>query len=309
TTWQQQALRGGSEAHRADADLDAVMALFRAAEQFVDRTAHSSPAAFVEYLSAQDFPADSLAERGQGTDAVAVPPAAGAAGGQWDVVAVVGVQEDVWPDLRIRDTLLGAAELADLATGRHVPGEDEAARMARARKDVADGELRAFVSACARARQQLYVTAVLDEDERPSVFLDLLNPDGGHETEVVSPPLNLRGLVGQLRSAVRPVLVTDSPEPTEVAEASEAAAVLSYLARNGVSEADPASWGVRTGPTSSGPLLADRLKPTLSPSAVEQIITCPLRWVLTRHGGQPPLSDAQQFGILIHEIAAAHPHG
>src|SRR5699024_2097341 len=149
--WQHQALAAGPGADRADADLDAVLALFRAAEQFVDRTAYSAPAAFVEHLLAQDFPADTLAARGQSADAVAVHTPAGAAGGQWDVVAVVGVQEDVWPDLRIRDTLLGAAALADVVTAREVAEPDEAARMRQARRDVADGELRAFVSACSRA--------------------------------------------------------------------------------------------------------------------------------------------------------------
>ncbi|MGC0249602.1 PD-(D/E)XK nuclease family protein [Pseudactinotalea sp. Z1748] len=315
--WQQQALSGGVGADRADADLDAVLALFRAAEQFMDRTAYSSPGAFVEHLMAQDFPADTLAARGHQAEAVAVHTAAGAAGGQWEVVAVVGVQEDVWPDLRIRDTLLGSADLADLAAARDVRGEDEATRMRRARRDVADGELRAFISACSRARRLLYVTAILDEDERPSMFLDLLTPGTDHETTAVPPPLDLRGLVGQLRAALRPVLAGTSgvgsekpaPTPAEVAQASEAAAVLSYLAERGVAEADPSRWGALFAPTTEAPLLAQDQVPTIGPSAVEQITTCPLRWVLTRNGGEPGVSDAQQLGNLIHEIAAAHPDG
>src|SRR5690625_6192049 len=64
--------------------------------------------------------------------------------------------------------------------------------MRHARREVADGELRAFVSACSRARRLLYVTAVLDDDERPSVFLDLLNPGAEHHLATVPPPLDLR---------------------------------------------------------------------------------------------------------------------
>lgn len=309
-TWQQRALDGGPGADRADADLDAVLALFRAAEQFVDRTPHSAPGAFVEHLANQDFPADTLAARGQAGEAVTIDTAAGAAGGQWEVVAVVGVQEDVWPDLRIRDTVLGAADLADVATARDVAGEDEGAAMRRARREVADGELRAFVSACSRARQALYVTAVLNDDERPSVFLDLLDPHRRSDVDAVAPPLDLRGLVGQLRAALRPVLQPEGvATPQQVAEASEAAAVLSHLAARGVPGADPQHWGVLHGPTSDDQLLTADQVPTISPSAVEQITTCPLRWVLTRHGGQQGTSDAQQLGILIHEIAAEHPRG
>jgi len=311
-TWQRRALAGGTGADRADADLDAVLALFRAAEQFVDRTAHASPAAFVEHLAAQDFPADTLAARGVVEDAVAVHTAAGAAGREWDVVAVVGVQEDVWPDLRIRDTLLGAADLADIAAARDLPAGDESHRMRHARREVADGELRAFVSACSRARRLLYVTAVLDDDERPSVFLDLLNPGAEHHLATVPPPLDLRGLVGQLRAALRPVLAAErvpSAAPEEVALASEAAAILAFLADHGVDGADPQEWGGLHAPTSSAQLVPPAQVPTIGPSAVEQIITCPLRWVLTRHGGQDGTSAAQQLGNLIHEIAAQHPHG
>ena len=40
---------------------------------------------------------------------------------EWDVVVVAGVQEEVWPDLRLRGSLLGADELAD-AAGAGRPG-------------------------------------------------------------------------------------------------------------------------------------------------------------------------------------------
>src|SRR5699024_6046816 len=47
----------------------------------------------------------------------------------------------------------------------------------------------------------------------------------------------------------------------------------------------------------------------VSPSTMELVATCPLRWMLTRSGGQPADSAAQSLGNLIHEIAAGHPHG
>lgn len=315
-TWQRQALAGGAGADRADTDLDAVMALFRAAEQFTDRATLASPAGFLGHLEAQDFPADTLAEQGRLGEAVAVHTPAGAAGGEWDVVVVAGVQEEVWPDLRIRDSLLGAAELADIATARHVATSRgqagaELDRFRRARREVYEGELRAFVSACSRAREQVLVTAVLNTDARPSMFFETLLPEA-EETPIVTQvphPLDLRGLVGRLRAQVRPVLLGRQVEAEELALASEAAALLSHLAAREVTGADPQEWSALLTPTSSEPLAGAEEPVPVSPSTMELVSTCPLRWMLTRSGGQRADSTAQSLGNLIHEIAAAHPHG
>jgi len=116
-TWRTLALVGGPAGDRADRDLDAVLSLFAAAEAFADRLPLSGPAAFVDWVRAQDLPADSLAPRGA-TTGVAVLTPAGAAGRQWAEVVVVGVQDGVWPDLRLRDSLLGAQELVDIVADR-----------------------------------------------------------------------------------------------------------------------------------------------------------------------------------------------
>ncbi|WP_146928072.1 ATP-dependent helicase, partial [Cellulomonas xylanilytica] len=118
--WRRSALAGGAAGERADRDLDAVLALFRAAETFVDRMPRSAPAAFVDWLQAQDLPSDSLAARARRASVQVLTPA-GAAGREWDLVVVAGVQEGAWPDLRLRDSLLGAQALVDLVAGRATP--------------------------------------------------------------------------------------------------------------------------------------------------------------------------------------------
>ncbi len=220
-TWRRSALAGGAAGARADRDLDAVLALFTAAEQFVDRLPQAPPAAFVDHLEAQALPADTLAARGDPGDAVAVLTAAGAAGLEWDVVVVAGVQEGVWPDLRLRDSMLGAAHLVEVLAGR--AGDRES--VAQARQAVLDDELRSFAVAASRATTRLVVTAVRDADHQASALVDLVVPatgDGPDPRLRTAPAaLDLRALVARLRAAV------------EADPASPAAGLLAHLAARG----------------------------------------------------------------------------
>ncbi|MFC7406417.1 PD-(D/E)XK nuclease family protein [Georgenia alba] len=301
--WRERALAGGPGAERADADLDAVMALFRAAEQYTDRTVGGGPAGFLEHLRAQDLPADTLAAHGVRGETVQVLTPAGAAGEEWQVVAVAGLQEDLWPDLRLRDSTLGAGALADLEAGRAVPGGADRRAYQAGRRAVLDDELRMLAVAVSRARRRLLVTAVLDEDTRPSTFFDLLAPDRDpSRVEDVPPALDLRGLVAELRAALE-----NPSTPHERRE--DAAALLAHLADQGVAGADPATWAGLAEDSTVQPLRAAGEQVPVSPSGVEQATTCGLRWALEQAGGRTPPSQDQAVGNLVHEIAAEHPHG
>src|SRR5690606_11368771 len=69
--WRRQAISGGPGGARAVRDLDAVLALFTAAEQFTDRFPQAPVAAFGDHLESQDLPADSLAAQADAGDRVA----------------------------------------------------------------------------------------------------------------------------------------------------------------------------------------------------------------------------------------------
>lgn len=342
--WRSAALDGGPAGARADRDLDAVLALFRAAETFVDRMPGAPVAAFVEYLASQDLPADSLAARASGTDSVAALTPAGAAGGEWDVVVVAGVQDGVWPDLRLRDSLLGSQALVELLAGR---SDDARGVGPQARAQVLADELRAFVVATSRASRRLVVTAVEDSEDAPSVFCDLVvppsgptdgpgdddrdtgpggpTPDGpppggpvaGSRRRVqVGAPLDLRGVV----AAARAVLVADAAasgpapgpdaasSPTSL-EAGAAATLLADLVALGVPEARPETWYGVAGVSSTAPLRADDETVTVSPSKVETVTTCALRWTLEAAGGTAPDAAHQNLGTLVHSIAETAPSG
>ncbi len=309
--WRAAALAGGVTGLRADRDLDAMLALFKAAERHAERMPHAGPEGFLEHLAAQDLTEDTLAARATGADAVTLCTAASAAGGQWELVAVTGVQDGAWPDLRLRDSLLGAQGLVDAVAGRLAArGTD----LREARRAVLDDELRSFALAVSRARTRLVVTAVQDEEDRPSGFLDLVAPpadDGDVESRRRDPelPLDLRGLVAQLRREALAPELEDAPSTEARSRADRAARHLARLAAAGVPGADPATWAGLAPVSTEAPLYGPQQRATLSPSRVESLSRCSLRWALESAGGTGTSSFASELGTLVHEIADAHPSG
>ncbi len=302
--WVAQSERGGPGAVQADRDLDAAVGLFDAAAAHVDRLPGASLEGFVEYLELQEISQDSapLTEPG---DAVAIVSAHAAAGREWDVVAVAGVQEGIWPNLRPRGTLLGVEELVDLVGGVAEPGE----QLSRAAPILAE-ERRLLLLACSRARFSLLVTAVEsvsgDRDLVPSRFLAELDPDAqpGEPGRVPAPVDPGRALVAQaLIAELRGVVCDDEAEPHR---RERAAGQLARLARAGVPGAHPDEWYGLVDPSSELALWDSGDGPVaLSPSTVELLSTCPLRWALERHGGSDGDNPHAVKGNLVHTLVQA----
>ena len=197
--WARRAGEGGPGAAPADRDLDAVTALFDTVARFVDRLPAAGPAVFLDHLLGQEIPGDTLAPRAPEGETVAVLTAHAAKGLEWDVVAVVGVQEGVWPDLRLRGSLLGSESLVDLVAGRDPSPVVTVSHL------LAE-ERRLFYVAATRCRRRLLVTAVSNEEAHPSRFLDELVPwsGPGEERPITRVPrgLDLAAVVAELRSIV-----------------------------------------------------------------------------------------------------------
>jgi superfamily I DNA/RNA helicase/RecB family exonuclease len=295
-------LRGGVAARMSHRDLDAVVALFDAAARAEDQQEHTSAEAFLHTLRAQQIPADTLAEQGVRDDAVRLLTAHRAKGLEWPLVVVAHVQEDAWPDLRRRATLLRADRIG--VGGVLVPPTTS-------RELLAD-ERRLFYVACTRARRRLVVTAVAstdDDGEQPSRFLAELYPDdAGHRVTHVdgrpARPLSLGGLVAELR---RTAADERSPEPLR-----EAAAVrLARLTREHragsvrVPGADPATWwGTHAWSAGDQPLRPLDEPVVVSASALTSLTTCPAQWFLNREAGaERATTQAQGFGNVVHALA------
>lgn len=286
--WRERALAGGPLGERADEDLDAVLALFELAENYELRVSGAGIKEFVASVRAEALPADNLAEAGIREPAVAALTVAQAAGREWELVVIAGLQDGEWPNTRIRDSVLGAAELADLQLGRL--GLD-------ARSEVIGDEWRLLAAAISRAKSKVIATAVAAEDSRPSAFFTLLAElaGGDSEPELTARRLDLRGMVAELRVAA------------EDAGSDTAAKLLALLAGIGLPGAAPSSWAGVEEPSSSIGMFDGTVY--VSPSKVESATRCGLRWALEANGGSKPSKIEQNLGNLIHEIAAEMPHG
>ncbi|MFP5068603.1 ATP-dependent helicase [Pseudonocardia nantongensis] len=304
--WSEASARGGPGGAAADRDLDAVLALFDAAARYTDRLPGADVGGFLEYLTDQQLPGETLAPQAPRGGAVELLTAHGARGREWRVVAVPGVQEGAWPDVRLRGSLLGHEQLVDLVAGVAEPGS----AVSRTAPLLAE-ERRLFYVACTRARETLLVSAVQAEDEQPSRFLDELDPrpaDAAEARPVHKPERSLvmAELVGELR---RVVTAPDGGDPVRVARRERAATQLARLAADGVPGAHPDDWYGLPEVSDTAPLRADGELVPISPSDVETIAGCPLRWVLTRHGGDETGALSAVTGTLVHALVQARASG
>src|SRR5699024_5850382 len=309
---------------------------------YVDRLHGFRPAGFVDYVRDRELPTETRPRPGRGPDAVEVLSAHSAVGREWDVVAVAGVQEGTWPNLRPRGTLLGAEDMVDVMDGLgRVPGGRTAV--------LAADERRLFLVACTRARRRLLITAVDDAahgEQVPSRMLEGLRddrddgpgpdgpdgdmppgPDGGdagpggqdetgptdphapEEPETVPPThpptgrlLTPEVLVGELRAVVGADPGTD---PQARARRDRAAAQLARLAAAGVDGAHPDQWAGIAETSTDRPLWDGDGPVPLSPSTIEKLQQCDLRWMLERAGGTDGSTVTAVSGTLVHTLVQA----
>jgi superfamily I DNA/RNA helicase/RecB family exonuclease len=285
----------------ADRDLDAVLALFDAAARFSGDLPPGNPGLFLDSLAGQEIAGDTLADQAVREDCVRVLTAHRAKGLEWDVVVVAGVQEEVWPDLRLRGSLLGADELAETSAGPDAqsPRSSDVAAATLAAKLLAE-ERRLFYVAVTRARRLLVVTAAGGDeaDQRPSRFLAEL---AGDDTQIqraggTTRWLSLPVLVADLRR-----VVADPSRPRPLREA--AASQLARLAEAGVRGADPGEWYALTRLSDDSPVVAVGERVRLSPSQVESFARCGLRWLLEAAAGAGRPDVLRHLGTVIHAAA------
>lgn len=281
----------GILADEANRNLDGAVALFTAARRSVEREPERPAELFIDEFLTAEVPEDTLSPRSR-ADSVLVTTPTGAVGLDVDVVVVAGLQESVWPNLRLRGSLLHAQRLGAVAeraragagaAGTAAPPEDS-------RAEVLSDELRMFALAVSRSRRVTVLSGVANDDEQPSAFLALA-PDA----EAVKPvrhPLSLRGLTGHLRRRL-----AEDGDP-------RAASALARLAADDVAGAHPRSWyGLL--PASTEDPVVDPGDPEavvrVSPSRIEAFEESPLMWFVDQvAGGAKGL--AAGIGTIVHSV-------
>jgi superfamily I DNA/RNA helicase/RecB family exonuclease len=294
-SWRATALRGGQRGAAADRDLDAMVQLFDSAARHIERFPGAKPSAFLTEIQRETIVSDIITSKGVRPDVVEILTVHSAKGRQWQLVAIAGVQEGIWPNLKQRSTLLGSERLVERV--RH--GDDVAQNTLDiiTANSLSEDEARLFHVATTRASSQLYVTAVSREDAEPSLlfenFAEQLESDAN--TTAIPRPITAPSLISTLRRSL-----TDGTNEEKIA----AAGLLATLNQSQIRAADPHNWFGSLALSTDAPVVDPNESVHVSPSSAEAFNECGLKWFLERSGGTDGDSAAQLLGSVIHAYAA-----
>ncbi|HNM93751.1 MAG TPA: PD-(D/E)XK nuclease family protein, partial [Mycobacterium sp.] len=299
--WLAAAERGGSDAAAAERNLAAVTALFDLTEDYVARTTGASLPGLLDHVATLQLP-PARPDGSAGSETVSVLSPHAALGRDWELVVIAGLQDGLWPNTTPRGGVLGTQRLLDVLGG---VGDETSARA-----PLLAEERRLLIAAMGRARRRLLVTAVDgasgDDVSLPSPFLAELaqwatvepTDDTPAEPITAPPVLSAAAVVGRLRA-----VVCAAPGAVTEAQRALAATQLARLAAAGVPGADPGQWQGTAPISSADPLWAGTDHTvTMSPSTLQTLADCPLRWLTERHGGSRPRDLRSTLGSVLHAL-------
>ena len=295
-SWQDSALAGGTSGAIADNNLDAVIQLFEVARRFSERMPGAKPQLFISQLLGEKILSDSITASAQRNEVVKVLTVHSAKGQQWQFVALAGMQEGVWPNLKQRGSLLGSERLVEIF--RHGISNPQQLDAISASGLIED-EDRLLNVAITRSTDQLLVTAVQQEDNEPSRYFNKFADEiSDGEIEFTKPQRSITqpALIAELRG----ILINSKDEKEKVF----AARALKTLSVNGSYAADPKNWLGTLEISQDAPVVAVDEQIRISPSYLESFDDCGIKWMLERSGGRDSDSTAQVLGTAIHVLAA-----
>ena len=296
TTWRNRALKGGMRGAAADRDLDAVITLFESARRFAERMPGSDPQLFLDQILSESIQSDAIAARGQRGEVVSVMTVHSAKGLEWDLVAITGLQEGTWPNLKARGSLLGSERLVESERTEATARREIEASAASA---LVEDERRLLKVAVSRAKAALVITAYSKEDDsEPSQYFEELYEHvhgiSSIEADVVDLP----------RSLTPQALVSTLRRNLSTNDAEFAAKLLQTLAAKEIQSAKVENWLGGLKPSSTEPILPPDAEVSVSPSNLQSFSECGLKWFIEKSGGRDGDSTAQLLGIAIHSLAA-----
>lgn len=297
TLWRERALNGGNKGALADRDLDSVIQLFEAARRFSERAPGARATTFIDQLFDERILSDAIFSKAQKENVVSLLTVHAAKGLEWKFVALAGLQEGSWPNLKERGSLLGSERLVEAErTGLRSPSEIAASAAYGLMKD----ERRLLNVARSRSASRLLVTAVEAEDLQPSRFFDEIFEDlYGISADEADHAQTQRSLTAQaLISELRRTL-----EGKDESGKDFAAKLLATLAEEGFSAADPQTWLGARELSTDAPVVAPGQSVFVSPSGLQSFEDCGVKWFLEKNGARDGDSTAQLLGTAIHALA------
>ena len=319
STWKdalrQRALSGDVQSAQAGHDLDAVITMMELAkDQAREAGSARSITSFIGNLKDLLVPAQATLRPFE-PDAVSLMTAHRSKGLEWKVVFIASADEETWPDVRRRNSILEPERLTTTEISKKIE-----------RHVIVEEERRLFYVAVTRAKEKLFVSSTSADPEQgriPSRFIANMFPDPDPKdvdskkdvpVAIKSIELSdtgrysLQGLVAQLRR----IAATDKTDENSLQLRNAAEQRLAQLAKlqtvNGaayVPSANPDSWwGVVD--------LTENLIPVDSPdaavyvrgSSLQKIHDCSLSWFMQdRAFAQESTSTAMNFGSIIHALA------
>ena len=299
STWRNRALKGGMRGAAADRDLDAVITLFESARRFAERMPGSDPQLFLDQLLSESIQSDAIAARGQRGEVVSVMTVHSAKGLEWDLVAITGLQEGIWPNLKARGSLLGSERLVESERTQSTARREIETSAANA---LVEDERRLLKVAISRAKAALVVTAYSKEDDsEPSQYFEEIYESvhgiSSIEAEVLELPRSLtpQALVSTLRQNL---------EKTDSTTKEFSARLLRTLATKEIQSAKVENWLGGLNLSTTEPILPPDAEVSVSPSNLQSFSECGLKWFIEKSGGRDGDSTAQLLGIAIHSLAA-----
>jgi superfamily I DNA/RNA helicase/RecB family exonuclease len=291
--WREAALNGGGRGASADRDLDAVIQLFENARRFVERLPDSKPNQFIEQITSESILSDAITAKGVRESVVSILTVHSAKGREWEVVALAGLQEGIWPNYKARGTLLGSERLAEhMLTGLKSRSELEKSL----RNALIVDEKRLLFVAQSRAKSSLITVAHSEEDSEPSEFFEEIyydvNERSSYDDDAIRAP----------RALTPPAVIAQLREGVEKGD-KNSAAVLNLLAEKNFAMANADNWLGAKEISSDESAIAEDKDVRVSPSNLQSFSECGFKWFIERSGGRDGDSTAQLLGTAIHAMA------
>ncbi len=296
---QKDSLLFGSEGRKADQDLDAILALFDLASREDERTLGTRGVLnFINDLGKQNFQAETIEQKSLIDQKVRIVTAHKVKGLEAKFVIIPDLQEDIWPSLRLRNTLLEVERLEYQSVGR-----------APNKKEILEEEIRLFEVAKNRATQRLLICGVKNDYENnaePSTFLfSIKNKEPQHISGFLKKSFSLNSIVSNLRQ-----LAENENESSEYRKAL-AQRIKRINNTKDVFDrpinmfSNPLNWWATfSSDDKYYEIIKEKSFIKLSASSLTTLRDCSLKWYLERKAGATLLrQNSASIGSIIHAIA------